>query len=185
MSFPKWDTDVFLFLNSFHDPVWDRIMWAFSHKWVWIPMYLVLLVWMLIKSGRKNWPWLVLALGLCIFLADFVSSGIIKDWVERPRPSREPMLEGWVYLVNGYRGGPYGFVSSHSANSFAFACFVSGIIRNRILTPVLFVWAGAVAYSRIYLGVHYPLDILGGAAVGLGAAWVSLYVYRRWVQWKN
>lgn len=185
MHFPQWDTDLFLFLNGIHSESWDKLMWAFSHKWVWVPLYLVLLVEMIKKVGKKNWPWLIIGLSLCIFLSDFVSSGIIKECVERLRPSREPALNGLVHLVNGYRGGSYGFVSSHAANSFAFAIFASSLIKNKILTPVLIVWALIVSYSRIYLGVHYPLDVFCGAIVGVGAAWASLFILRKWIEWKT
>lgn len=185
MHFPQWDTDLFLFLNGIHSAFWDPVMWAFSHKFVWLPLYLVLLFWMIRKVGRKNVLWLFLCLGLTIFLSDFIASGMLKEWVARPRPSHEPTLQGLVHIVNGYKGGPYGFASSHSSNSFAFAMFVSGVFRRKWLTVFMLAWAAVVAYSRIYLGVHYPLDVFCGSLIGIGSALLSLYIFSKLTTWKN
>jgi formyltetrahydrofolate deformylase len=105
----------------------------------------------------KKQSWLViLALIVCIIIADQVSSGLIKEMVHRLRPSRNPDLENMVCLLKGYRGGKYGFVSSHAANSFGLAMLTSLFFRSRKYTIIIFLWATIVAYSRIYLGVHYP-----------------------------
>jgi undecaprenyl-diphosphatase len=159
------DQEFFLILNGLHNAFFGGFMFAFSQKIVWIP-FMISLVYVLIKQGRRNAVWMISALILCIVLADQISSGIIKDAVQRLRPSRDPSFSALVHIVNGYTGGKYGFVSSHAANTFGFALLSSLLVRRMIYTVTVFLWAAVIAYSRIYLGVHYPLDILGGVFVG-------------------
>ena len=163
------DQEFFLFLNGLHNAFFDGFMFTFSQRIVWIP-FVISFVYVLIKYGRRNSVWLISALILCIVLADQISSGIIKDTVQRLRPSRDPSLSALVHIVNGYTGGKYGFVSSHAANTFGFALLSSLLFRQVIYTVSVFLLAVIIAYSRIYIGVHYPLDILGGMFVGGMAA---------------
>lgn len=164
-----WDTNLFLALNGCHSAFFDRFMYVFSGKFVWIPLYLSVL-YVVIKQWKKEAVWIVLALVLCIVISDQVSSGLIKHLVQRPRPSHNESLNAVIHLVNGYRGGMYGFVSSHASNSIGFALLSSLLFRQKLYAYVLFLWAVVTAYSRIYLGVHYPLDILGGDVVGVLSA---------------
>ena len=110
---------------------------------------------------------IIAVIGLAVGAADFIASGILKDLVARSRPTRVPELEGVLHLVNGYKSGQYGFVSSHAANTMALALLFSLIWRNKIATVGLMLWVAANCYSRMYLGVHYPLDIFGGLMVGI------------------
>ncbi len=125
----------------------------------------------------------VLSVALVIFLADRVSSGVFKPLFHRFRPSHEPTLEGLVHLVNGYAGGRYGFISSHAANTFGVATFLGLLMRSSRMTTVLFCWACLSSYSRIYLGVHYPFDILAGATWGCIAG-TSVYALHRYLSRK-
>ncbi|MBO5013298.1 MAG: phosphatase PAP2 family protein [Paludibacteraceae bacterium] len=172
------DTEVLLAINGWHAPWADTLMWIISAKATWIPLY-VLLIGLLIWRYRQPIPtavkWLqrvpvcvvmIVVIALAVGAADFIASGILKDWVARPRPTRVPELEGVLHLVNGYKSGRYGFVSSHAANTMACALLFSLIWRNKIATCGLMLWVAANCYSRMYLGVHYPLDILGGLTVG-------------------
>ena len=172
------DTEVLLAINGWHAPWADTLMWIISAKATWIPLY-VLLIGLLIWRYRQPVPtavkWLqrvpacvvmIVVIALAVGAADFIASGILKEWVARPRPTRVPELEGVLHLVNGYKSGRYGFVSSHAANTMACALLFSLIWRNKIATCGLMLWVAANCYSRMYFGVHYPLDILGGLTVG-------------------
>jgi undecaprenyl-diphosphatase len=170
------DTKIFLFLNGFHSPFWDNIMWWISEKESWYPFYGILI---LVMAWRYKWNaiFTVVFIALTITLADQISVKGFKFVFERFRPSHNPELNGLVHLVHGYTGGKYGFVSSHAANTFALAAFTSQLFRNRIFTWFIFIWAAVVSYSRIYLGVHYPGDILGGALLGLILGYLVFFTY--------
>ncbi len=170
-SLNLFDTELFLFLNGMHNSFFDGFMYAFTQIFVWIPLY-ASVIYLLIKTKKYDALWLILFLVLCIVICDQISSGIIKNTVQRLRPSHEPSLDGMVHLVNGYTGGRFGFVSSHAANTFGFALLSSLLIRNRNFAVMIFAWSLVNCYSRIYLGVHYPLDIVGGLLVGTFAATV-------------
>ncbi len=172
------DAQLFTAINSAHCPYFDNFMWTVSAKYSCALIALALLYVLYLKG----WKQMLLALGgvvLVVVLADQVSSSIIKPLVERLRPSHDPSLAGTVHIINGYAGGRYGFVSSHAANNFGVALFVSLLVRNRWTTIALMLWAMLVSYTRIYLGVHFPGDIMGGAVVGLAAGWL---VYALWQQ---
>jgi undecaprenyl-diphosphatase len=186
------DTEILLAINSWHAPWADKLMWIISAKATWIPLYLLLmglLVWRYRKPALTSVKWLqkvpacvvmIVVIGLAVGAADFIASGILKDWVARPRPSRVPELEGVLHLVNGYKSGQYGFVSSHAANTMVCALLFSMIWRNKIATVGLMLWVAANCYSRMYLGVHYPLDILGGLMVGTLVALTAYVLLWKW-----
>ena len=161
------DQSWLLAINGAHCGVMDQVMWYISQAWVWIPLYVVLiglLIW------RFGWKWglvYTVALVAAVGLSDWISSGVIKHLVCRPRPTHEPALEGLVHVVNGYVGGAYGFVSSHAANTMSLAVLF-GLIWNKINHQAWWLLSYVVVncYSRMYLGVHYPGDILGGLLVG-------------------
>jgi len=162
----KWDISFFLFLNDLYSPFWDQVMWWISAKYTWIPLYLFILGWIIVK---KKWETLILLLiiTLLITLSDQISVRFFKEVIIRLRPCHNPDLAGLVHIVNGKCGGQYGFISSHAANSFAIATFTLLLFKNRTYSYLIVFWALIVSYSRIYLGVHYPGDILGGIILGL------------------
>lgn len=161
----NWDTELFLSLNSAHSNFWDFVMWWASDKYIWIPLYIFFLYLFWKKYKGKVWIVLVFA-ALLVFLSDQISVHLFKDVFQRLRPCHEPALDGLVHIVNGKCGGQFGFYSSHASNIFAVAIFVITLIkRSSLIIPIL-AWALLVAYSRIYLGVHYPGDVLAGAAAG-------------------
>jgi undecaprenyl-diphosphatase len=184
------DTEILLAINGWHAPWADTLMWIISAKETWIPLYLLLIGLLVLRyrqpaTTRVKWMQkvpacvlMIIVIGLAVGAADFIASGILKDWVARPRPSRVPELEGVLHLVNGYKSGRYGFVSSHAANTMACGLLFSLIWRKKITTCGLMLWVAANCYSRMYLGVHYPLDILGGLIVGALVAWVAFVMLK-------
>jgi undecaprenyl-diphosphatase len=171
------DTQLLLFFNSHHNAFFDSVFWYASGTKFWIPLYVAILATSIIKYRKKSWL-VILSLIVLIALSDQMASGIIKPLVERLRPSREPSLIGLIHIVNGYKGGLYGFVSSHAANTFALAVFSSQLFKHKAFTWSIIIWASIVSYSRIYLGVHYPGDILGGIIVGIGSAFLVYYLFK-------
>lgn len=160
------DANALLAINGLNDAFQDMFWWMVSAKWASLLLLLALL-WILMHQNRRHALLVLAMLVLAIVLADQVSSGLIKHLVERLRPTHDPDLESMVHVINGYRGGMYGFVSSHAANSFAAVTLMSLVMRHRAVTISLLVWALLQCYSRMYLGVHYPGDILGGMLVGV------------------
>ncbi len=161
-----WDSQLFLWLNDKHNDFFDVVMLWASNKLFWIPLYLFL-IYLLFKNFKKKSFWILLTVGVLIFCADQFSVGL-KNYFQRLRPCHDPALEGLVHLVKNKCGGSFGFVSSHATNHFAIAVLLSLIFKNtyKYFTPVIIIWAAVIAYSRVYLGVHYPGDILGGAILG-------------------
>jgi len=165
----QFDQQLFLFLNSVHSPFWDKTMYILSMKVVWAPLYIAILVYLGMRYKRRFWVLLSFII-LAVFLADRVSV-LIKYAVDRPRPCHESSLQGLVHIVNGVCGGMYGFVSSHASNSFNVAFLSLMFVKRKWYTILIIIWASTVSYSRIYLGVHYPGDVLGGAILGAFIGW--------------
>jgi undecaprenyl-diphosphatase len=175
------DTGVFLFLNSKHNAFFDFIMYWASDRWIWIPFYVILFYFLFRSFGNKA-VLIVLLAGIMITLSDQMSSAVIKDLVQRPRPCHETALIDQVHLVKGYCGGAFGFVSSHASNSFALSLFLIFISQGKlkVMHIALICYATLVSYSRIYLGVHYPGDVLGGMMLGLLLSFIFSRIYMRY-----
>lgn len=168
----RLDQQLFLFLNSLNSPLWDTVMHAISGKVIWVPLYLAILIFLGIKYKRKFLV-ILLFIILAATLADQISV-LFKNYFQRLRPCHEPSLEGLIHLVNGECGGKFGFVSSHATNSFNVALISLLFIKKRWYTIGIILWALVVGYSRIYLGVHYPGDVICGSLLGALIGW-SIY----------
>ncbi|WP_372752819.1 phosphatase PAP2 family protein [Labilibaculum sp.] len=160
------DKELLLWLNSFHTPFWDVIIMIFTRKEFWIPLYFTL-IYQIYKFKGKEALWWIIGIVLVVVLSDQISTLFFKDVFERFRPSHDPSLKGMVNLVSNYTGGKYGFVSSHATNSFAFAIFSALLFQNKLYTAFIFTWSLLIIYTRVYLGVHFPGDVLGGMLLGL------------------
>ena len=162
------DTEIFLFLNGLHNGFFDTLMYWLSHPAVWIPLYLFFIYLLYRHYPQKYWLY-VISLIVTVALADLTSVHLFKEVFHRLRPCHNPDLKLVVHIVRDHCGGKYGFVSSHAANMFAIATFMFLALRKKIqhIFWWLFGWASLVAYSRIYLGVHFPADIFAGALLGI------------------
>lgn len=161
------DEVAFMMLNGSHCAYADSVMWLMTGRWAYVLMILAF-AYLSFRKGLKFGLIVLVAIALTIALSDQLASSLIKPLVCRLRPSHTPYLN--AYVLNDYRGGMYGFVSSHAANSFGVAMFVILLFRNRMVGVSMLLWAAVVSYSRIYLGVHYPGDIICGAVLGMAMA---------------
>lgn len=184
------DKELLIYLNSFHASWLDPFMLFITKTFVWLPLYLFLLY--LVIKDYKNEAWIVLlAITITICLTDGITSGIMKPYFARLRPSREPSLSGLIHLAldsggKVYKGGMYGFASSHAANTLGTATFFFLLFRHtRRWIGWLFAWAIVMTYTRIYLGVHYPGDIIVGGTIGVLCGWFG-YALVGWIgKWKE
>ncbi|WP_462317846.1 phosphatase PAP2 family protein [Marinilabilia sp.] len=174
----QFDQDLLLALNSFTSPLFDNFFWVVTSKSIWFPLYAMILYVVFKNQGLKGFV-TIIALAVLVALCDQISTNVFKEGFERLRPSRDPALEGMVDLINGKRGGKFGFVSSHATNSFGLAVFSLLLFRYRWYSVFILGWALLNSYSRIYMGVHYPGDILGGLILGSLIGWFVYWLYKR------
>lgn len=162
------DTELFMLINGLHNAFFDPIMYWLSDKLFWIPMYL-LIAFFMVRRYKMRGVLMLLFVAVVIVLCDQTASHLIKNLVQRLRPSHEPTLAGLVHLSKAGPGGLYGFASSHAANVFGLATFLYFVLDKqfKVLKYGLFAWAILVSYSRIYNGVHYPGDVLVGSFIGI------------------
>lgn len=185
-SIIQFDQSLFLILNRLHADWLDPIMNIISNRWTWIPLYLFILIWTFMKY-KKRGVLTTLSLILLLTLTD-QTCNLIKGSVQRDRPSHKVQLEQQVHLYQRsdgtfYRGGQFGFPSAHAANSLLFALYVILFLanRNRWIIAAALLWSLLLSYSRIYLGVHYPGDLIAGWGVALIIGYPLFRLTKKWV----
>lgn len=172
-----YERDLFFMLNGSDSPFLDRFMWLYSGKAVWLPLAFFILVVLLYKKKWRESILILLAIVLVITLCDQFASHVCKPIFTRFRPTHHLDFMDQVKTVFDYRGGRYGFISSHAANAFGFATFMSLLFRYRLFTWTIFLWAALTAYTRVYLGVHFISDIVPGAIAGVFFGWLVYWLY--------
>ncbi len=182
-SLIELDRTLLLALNFDGGGFLDELFWLVSRKWTWIPLYLFV-IWLIYrKVGWKQTLLAVVLIALAVVVTDQIAN-LFKHYTPKLRPSHTPAIVDYVHIVHNYRGGWYGTVSAHAATTFSIALISSAILRRRVFTICMICWALFVAYSRIYLGVHFPLDILcgilDGTVVSLFMIWLYNIISRRW-----
>lgn len=176
MDIAQTNREVFDLLNNDLGPFWDSFFWFFSAKIVWAPLYIFILYIIYRKVGLRNMLVAMVVMVLMTVVCDHIGN-FFKNNFSQLRPTHDPLVGSLVHTVNGYKGGFYGTVSSHASISFSIAMFSLMMIRRPWYTLSILVWASLVAYSRIYLGVHYPKDIVYGTTLGCLAGYGSYKAY--------
>lgn len=179
MSFPEWDKDLFVYLNSKNIPWLDSIMLFFSNHYVWVLICLsvaLFMVWKDKKRGGKGALFLLGGVGTTLLL-----NNIVKLFIMRPRPGYEESIKEFIYLLESL-GRTSSFFSAHSSSSICLAMFTTLYFKNKIYGIMAFIWAFVVAYSRIYVGKHYPLDVFVGIFFGLLMGYLSYWLYVRYMK---
>ena len=176
-----YERDAFFALNGSDSAFLDRFMWLYTGKEVWLPLAILIIGVLVYKKNWRESLLIILAIALVVLLCDQFASHVCKPLFTRFRPTHHPDFMEQVKTVFNYRGGLYGFISSHAANAFGFATLMALIMKNRWFGWTLFLWATLTAYTRIYLGVHFISDVVPGMVVGtlFGYVVYRLYLFVR------
>ncbi len=178
-SLEALDRELLLAINGFHSPFFDSFFYGLTQTWASIPVFLLGIFLLYRKFGMKQTLLCLLIVVSAVGVADFISVRGLKNVVCRYRPTHNLEIENLVHIVNGYKGGMYGFVSSHAANMFAFSVATALLLKKKWWTIFSLSWSLLICYTRMYLGVHYPADIFCGALLGSITAYVVWYIGKR------
>lgn len=171
------DEQILLLFNSYHTPFLDSTFALITGKWIWVPFYLFLIDLLFRKLGPKYAAMTLVAVVLAIFMTDQICASVIRPMVGRLRPCNpDNPVFSMITLVQGIQPGGYSWPSCHAANTFALATLLSCVMRNRLFTIGIFAWAIVVSLSRLFVGVHYPTDLICGAAFGSAFGYLALMI---------
>lgn len=177
-----WDSSMFLWINGWHTDYMDNFIEFYTHKFIWLPLYLSL-VYVVFRNfqWKATLVWLLVAI-LLLVINDQLCASVLRHEVARMRPSNlDNPISSFVHVVDGYRGGRYGFPSAHAANSFGLAFYVMYVFRRILLSITMLLWAMMMCYTRIYLGVHYVGDLVAGMMLGLINATIIYYLFKQFM----
>ena len=176
----QYDKELLLWFNGSDSLFFDGLVKTLTTATTWIPLYLALF-YMVVKNndGIQKVLMILACAGICVFFAGSLNDMFVKSAVERWRPTHDGEIAMLVDVVNGYRGGRYGFFSSHAANTFSLAVFFSLLVRSRVLTFFLVGWSLINCWTRMYLGVHFPIDICCGLLWGAIVGATTWFLYRK------
>jgi membrane-associated phospholipid phosphatase len=177
----QWDQWLFFQVNRhFTNSLFDNVFPWWRNQDTWIPVYLFLLLFMLMNFGWRSWKWVVF-IGITIAITDQISSSVLKDFFNRTRPCRDPLIAPYIRFLGNYCPQSGSFTSSHAANHFAAAVFIHktlGLYFKK-WTGLFYFWAASICYAQVYVGVHYPLDVAGGAILGTLIALLTARLYSK------
>lgn len=177
----RWDQALFSKINTeWTNSFFDNVFPWYRDSNTWIPLYLFLSLFVVFNFGWRIWSW-VLFFIITVTLTDQISSTFVKVWINRTRPCQDAALVDHVRLLLNYCPGNGSFTSSHATNHFGMACFIFYTMRSHFKqwNYLFFMWAATIAYAQVYVGIHYPLDVLGGAVLGSGIGLCTAYIYKR------
>ena len=177
----NWDTQLFYNINT----VWTNSFLDHNFPWwrdstTWYPVYLFLLVFILMNFGWRAWTW-ILFIAINVTLTDQFSSSVVKHWIARPRPCQDPEMIGYVRMLLNHCSGGLSFPSSHATNHFGAAVFIYCTLKKYLGNwgYLFFLWAASICYAQVYVGVHYPTDVLGGAIIGSIIGYIVALIYNK------
>lgn len=173
-----YETDLFFLIHDARSTFADGVMQLYSGRMVWILPACFIVAFVIYKKNWKEWIPILVAIILLFILCDKISAGIIKPYFARPRPAQYPGIMEQLGFFEQYARKSYGFISAHTTNAFGFAMFSSLLFRYRPYSVLIFIWALIMSYSRIYLGVHFVSDVLGGMIVGMLIGDLVYLLYR-------
>lgn len=165
----QYDQYLFKVINyQWHNHFFDWLMPFLRHATLWVPLYFFLFIFAIVNFKKKSWYWILFACFTAV-VTNFVSSDLIKENIMRIRPCNEPSIASWVRILVAYKPQSSSFTSSHATNHFGIATFFYLTLRNhfKIWPFLFFVWALLICYAQVYVGVHYPIDVMGGAVIGI------------------
>ncbi|MCR5316014.1 MAG: phosphatase PAP2 family protein [Bacteroidaceae bacterium] len=176
------DQSITLALNGSDSLFWDNLMMCVTNTFSWSLIIIMLLVIFFRNNYVRDAFIILLTIGLMIFVADRLCSGLVKPMVARWRPTQDPEIMYLIDIVDGYRGGRFGFFSGHACNTFCMATFLSLLFRYKAVTFTLYFWSATTTFTRLYLGVHYFGDVTVGLIVGCLIGWGFYYLYDKVMQ---